>query len=114
MAIRDDIISRNINGLLSDRGMGKKELAERASISRPQLQRYFAGTNHWPMAKLEAIAKALEVPMVRIIGEEKSADTLRFEVIRLALDAGEGNLRLALRGLTQSIKTADKKEHGAG
>lgn len=124
-------ITSNINELLRDGALGKSELAKLAEISRPQLQRYFAGKNAWPMAKLEKIAKALSVPLARIVGiseaqpartptaKEKAAlvtlaasvgaSEQAVELIRFALEASSIDVGLTLES-AKSYEIAGRGE----
>ncbi len=59
-------IGRRISKLRRDRGWTQEHLAERANTSAPYVARIEAGTKRPTVDMLDAIAKALDVPLWRL------------------------------------------------
>ena len=78
--------------------LSQTAVANEAGISFQQIQKYESGDNRVSASRLAAIARALNVPISRLLGEEKEAAVLSRPFTRLELDLIENYRRVGLAG----------------
>ena len=65
-----------IRALRQDRGLTQQALATAIGVSRPAMVLYENGMRRIPLFRLRAIAKVLETPISRLLGETPNGDVL--------------------------------------
>jgi transcriptional regulator with XRE-family HTH domain len=69
LMLRHRIIAALLNQTRSEQGLSQRELAEMAGLSKRRLSQYEQGQTPIPLVELEAMAKALDVPLTYFLDE---------------------------------------------
>ena len=91
-------VGKKIDLYIREKGMSRRELAQKSGISEAAISRYINGTRQPKAVSLNAIAKALDVPISEFLGTKAS----------IAEDV-EGAIQLIARN-AKDITTEQKKQ----